>query len=364
MITRNLPLNQPMVESSNKVRSTQDLATTSPSPSVPDETDSKSPWKKSLAGAYHDPQELLADLGIEADLVVLDPAPTFPFRVPREFAEKMRHGDLDDPLLRQVLPFAQELSSSEGFLADPVEDSTFETQPGLLHKYLNRALIITTGGCAINCRYCFRRNFPYQNSVGNTRFQKIIETLQQSTDIEEIILSGGDPLLLDDEKLAGLCAELDAISHLKRLRIHTRLPVTIPSRITPALQKTLGETRLEVAFVIHANHPNEVDTTLAQGLKSLHKCGVNLFNQSVLLRGVNDAPSSLVRLSERLFSANVTPYYVHLLDPVSGSAHFAVSLERAKEIEQSMRDVLPGYLLPKFVREIPHQTSKTPIHLL
>lgn len=318
-------------------------------------------WKQSLASAYSDPLELLDFLDIDPSLIALDNAPKFPFRVPREFALKMQAGDINDPLLRQVLPLAEELSSPSGYSHDPVAEAAFEMQPGLLQKYKKRALIIATGACAINCRYCFRRNFPYQQATGKDRWRKLVMMLKMNTDVEEIILSGGDPLLMDDAQLKELCDELGTITQLKRLRIHTRIPVTIPTRLTAGLQDLLTQTRLDVAFVIHSNHANEIDEALSSRLRALHRAGVNLFNQSVLLRAVNDDVAVLSELSEALFSANVIPYYLHLLDPVIGSAHFDLPLTEAKQLEQKLRANLPGYLVPTFVREIPHKDSKTPI---
>lgn len=318
-------------------------------------------WKESLACAYRDPREMLAELAINPALIALDENPKFPFRVPREFVSKMLKGDIHDPLLRQVLPLAEELCNPTGFLGDPVAEAAFELQPGLLQKYNKRALVVATGACAINCRYCFRRNFPYNKTTGKDRWRDLVNTVGTHYDVEEIILSGGDPLLMDDEQLEGLFKELETMAHLKRLRVHTRVPVTIPSRITPKLQNLLLDTRFNVAFVIHSNHANEIDETLATRLRALHRAGICLLNQSVLLRGVNDNVETLANLSEALFSANVMPYYLHLLDPVIGSAHFDIPLKEAKVLEQGLRANLPGYLVPRFVREIPHKDSKTPI---
>ena len=321
-------------------------------------------WQQSLRNACRDPLEVLNLLGLSTYADKIDPAPKFPFIVPREFVSKMQSGDFNDPLLRQVLPLKIESQVVAGFGSDPTAESGFHVRPGLLRKYKHRALIITTGGCAINCRYCFRREFPYQGAVGKQHFDGIVTEIRQDASIEEIILSGGDPLSVPDSRLSEMVAQLSTIPQLKRLRIHTRLPITIPARITPALEGILGDSDLEVAMVLHSNHANEIDSDIGERLKALHRRGINLLNQSVLLRGVNDDSDSLGALSESLFSFNVLPYYLHMLDPVSGSAHFAVPLEKALRLERDLNARLPGYLVPKFVREVPGANAKTAIHAL
>ena len=233
-----------------------------------------------------------------------------------------------------------------------------------MQKYAHRALIITTGGCAINCRYCFRRNYPYQQAVGRERLDAIVDSLKNDVEITEVILSGGDPLSLTDRQLYNLIARLDAISHLKRLRIHTRMPLTIPQRLDTDLPRMLRNSRLDVALVIHANHANEIDDAVSLRLRKLHRHGIVLLNQSVLLRNINDSAEALIALSERLFSASVLPYYVHLLDRVSGAAHFEVPLSSAHALEGELTRCLPGYLVPKFVREVPGELAKTTIQRL
>ena len=321
-------------------------------------------WQDSLRQAYRSPQALLRDLGLEAHVNSVDGNPRFPFLVTHEFVSKMRRGDINDPLLRQVLPLKLEAQAVSGFIDDPTEDAQFHAPAGLLKKYAHRALLIATGGCAINCRYCFRREFPYQSAVGSARLEKIFESLSQDREISELILSGGDPLILSDDKLRSLTKKIAKIDHIQRLRIHTRLPVVLPQRLTKSLRMLLTDLPFRVALVMHSNHANEIDSEVTIRLRDLHAAGVNLFNQAVLLRGVNDNASSQVSLAEKLFDANVVPYYVHLLDPVSGSAHFAVPLERAQQIETQLRQRLPGYLVPQFVREIPGADAKTPLHLL
>lgn len=321
-------------------------------------------WKKQLANAYTNPLDLLRALEISPTRVALDPTPQFAFRVPRGFAAKMAVGDVLDPLLLQVLPLLKESEPHQHFVADPVNDQAFQRTPGLLHKYRDRALVIAAGSCAVNCRYCFRRNYPYQHAIGKNKVDSIISTLHSDININEVILSGGDPLILDDENLDAMIGRLAEIPHLQRLRVHTRLPVTIPERLTTGLINALRVDRFDIAFVLHINHANEIDVPFSEKIKMLHQSGINVLNQSVLLKGINDDPAILAELSKRLFTTNILPYYLHLLDPVAGSAHFDVPLARAKVIEQTLREQLAGYLVPKFVREIPHQSAKTPLAYL
>ncbi len=274
----------------------------------------------------------------------------------------MRKGDPDDPLLRQVLPLRAERATHVGYGKDPVGDASAERAPGLLHKYDGRALLIATGACAVHCRYCFRRHSPCQ-ALGafEDRWERAIERIAADTSLREIILSGGDPLMLDDARLAELLRRLRSIGHLRRVRIHTRLPVILPSRITERLCEILTASPLAVIVVIHANHPRELGQSTEEALRKLHASGVGLFNQSVLLRAVNDDAQTLMGLSERLFDCRVTPYYLHQLDPVAGAAHFQVSDECARLLIDELRVRMPGYLVPQLVREIPGARSKTPI---
>lgn len=320
-------------------------------------------WQQALRTAYARPLELLAALGLEASQVGLSAAAAadFPLRVPRPFVARMRPGDPQDPLLRQVLPVAAETRARRGFVADPVGDLAAERTPGLLHKYRGRALLLVTGACAIHCRYCFRRAFPYGDSVGSARLDEAVAAIAGLPEIDEVILSGGDPLSLRDERLAALVTRLAAIPHLRRLRVHTRLPVTVPSRITPALIDWLTGTRLKPVVVLHVNHPRELDDQLAGALGPLRAAGVPLLNQAVLLRGVNDDASTLATLSTRLFDCGVLPYYLHLLDRVQGAGHFEVSSRRARALIAALRSNLPGYLVPKLVREQAGKPAKTPV---
>ncbi len=320
-------------------------------------------WQRELAEGYRLPAELLADLGLTAaDIDVdLDPRNPFPMRVPASYARRIRRHDPHDPLLRQVLPLRDERAlAPPDYTRDPVGDLHAELTPGVLHKYHGRALLITTGACAVHCRYCFRRHFPYaESAAGTDAWQPALTALAEDGTLQEVILSGGDPLALGSRRLGELIGGLTALPHLRRLRLHTRLPVVLPTRIDDALLGQLSATKLKTVMVIHANHANEIDGEVKEALARLHAAGVTLFNQSVLLRGVNDDTATLVALSEALFDAGVTPYYLHLLDRVAGAAHFEVPAERARELHREMQAMLPGYLVPRLVREEAGAPAKT-----
>jgi EF-P beta-lysylation protein EpmB len=287
-------------------------------------------------------------------------AARFAFRVPKSFAARMRKGDPADPLLRQVLPVGEELAQWPGFVADPVGDLQSVAVPGLLHKYHGRALLIATGACAVNCRYCFRREFPYaEGHTSRNGEAEALAYIAADTSIKEVILSGGDPLVLDDERLAKLVVEIGAIAHVVRLRIHTRLPIVLPARINLRLLQTINSTRLKPVVVVHANHANEFDAEVGYALDSLRGAGAMLLNQSVLLRGVNDCVDALADLSEKLFTLGVQPYYLHLLDKARGTGHFDLAEADALAIYAGLRRRLPGYLVPKLVREVAGQPYKT-----
>jgi len=274
----------------------------------------------------------------------------------------MRFGDINDPLLRQVFPLLAEGLNVENFVTDPVGDSLAVTAPGILQKYHGRALLVTTGACAIHCRYCFRRHFPYSDSNPlASQWQQTLATLHDDSSINEVILSGGDPLVLSDSKLASMVADLEKIPHLKRLRIHTRLPVVLPERVDQYLLKWIGATRLQVIMVIHANHANEIDGGVEQAVNKLREVNCQLLNQAVLLKGVNDNTAALYDLSERLSELSVQPYYLHLLDPVAGASHFDVVEQDGVKLIAQLRTMLPGYLVPRLVREQQGQSSKTVI---
>jgi EF-P beta-lysylation protein EpmB len=319
-------------------------------------------WQDAFAGAIRDPAELLRMLNLDPALLPAAQATAarFPLRVPRGFIARMRSGDPDDPLLRQVLPLAAELEPAPGFVADPLDEQATQAAPGVLHKYPGRALLITTGACAVHCRYCFRREFPYaEHHAGVDEWRPALAYLAGDSSVREVILSGGDPLALSDRRLGELLTALDRIPHLERLRIHSRIPVVLPERIDSGLLETLVRTRLRLVVVIHANHPREIDEAVGVALQRLAGIGATLLNQTVLLWGVNDAPGILAELSETLFAARVLPYYLHLLDPVCGTAHFAVKESAALAIMKGLRQRLPGYLAPRLVREQPGQRAKT-----
>lgn len=317
-----------------------------------------------MATAVRDPAELIALLDLPRDLLpaAREAARDFSLRVPRAFLARMRKGDPNDPLLRQVLARAEERLEVPGFVADPVGDLNASRGAGVLQKYRGRALLVTTGACAVHCRYCFRRHFPYgAENASHADFGAALALLTTDQDIREVILSGGDPLMLDDDRLGTLVERLARIPHLERLRIHSRLPIVLPERVTEALLHTLTGSRLSCVMVVHVNHANELDATTVDALCAMKAVGITLLNQSVLLAGVNDDEEQLATLSEALFSAGVLPYYLHMLDPVSGAAHFAVAEARAIEIMERLRARLPGYLLPRLVREIAGEPSKTPV---
>ncbi len=318
-------------------------------------------WQNLLAQAITDPRELLHELGLSPQLLpaARSAGQDFRLRVPRGFVARMRHGDAHDPLLRQVLPLGDELVRREGYSSDPLRELGVMPVPGLLHKYQGRVLLTTTGACAVHCRYCFRRHYPYAEANPNRQQGLTLDYLRDHPGVEEVILSGGDPLSLSDNRLSRLVMELQSLGHLKRLRIHTRVPVVLPERVDSALLDWLRATRLQVIMVIHCNHANEIDASVAAAMQSLREAGVCLLNQSVLLRGVNDRADILANLSERLFSAGVLPYYLHQLDPVQGAAHFAVPDKEAKNIVNQLVKIVSGYLVPRLVREEPEQGAKT-----
>ena len=321
-------------------------------------------WQTDLAAAIRTPEELVRLLDLPANFVeeVRAASTGFALRVPQAYLERIRRGDPNDPLLLQILPSLAELVKTAGFLLDPVGDGPASKSPGVLQKYHGRVLLVTTGACAVHCRYCFRRHFPYgQANAAGDDWRDALAFIANDPSIKEVILSGGDPLSLADQKLARLADKLSAISHVKYLRIHTRLPVVLPQRVDNALLGWLSASRLKSTFVIHSNHANEIDDAVRQSLKRLKQSGVELLNQSVLLRGVNDSAETLADLSEALFDAGVLPYYLHMLDAVQGAAHFNIDETKASAIIADMRRRLPGFLVPRLVREIEGEAHKTPI---
>jgi EF-P beta-lysylation protein EpmB len=311
-------------------------------------------WQAELADAIASPDDLVAALGLDPGL--LQPAQVaaagFRLRVPRSYVSRMRHGDPADPLLRQVLPIARELEDVTDYVTDPLGEHAALRVPGLLQKYRGRALIITTSACAVHCRYCFRREFPYSEQTSDApRWSAALSEIGRDSSLDEVILSGGDPLSLSDARLKSLTDALATIPHVRRLRVHTRQPIVLPSRVDDGLG-WLRSVRLRTVFVLHANHPNEIDSEVRIACEKLRASGVTLLNQSVLLRGVNDNVDVLAELSRRLFDTGVLPYYLHVLDRVRGAAHFEVPEPEARVIAGELASRLPGYLVPRLVREI------------
>lgn len=275
----------------------------------------------------------------------------------------MQPGNASDPLLLQVLTAREEFIAAPGFTSDPLDEQR-SVVPGLLHKYRNRALLLVKGGCAVNCRYCFRRHFPYQDNQGNkTNWLQALDYIRQHPELDEIIFSGGDPLMAKDHELSWLLDQLEDIKHIRRLRIHTRLPVVIPARITVTLCQRLGSSRLQVLMVTHINHANEIDQPLRDSMARLKQVGVTLLNQSVLLRGVNNDADVLATLSNALFDAGILPYYIHVLDKVQGAAHFMVDDDEARQLMKGLLSRVSGYLVPRLTREVGGEPSKTPLDL-
>jgi len=286
----------------------------------------------------------------------------FPMRVPRSFASRMRRGDPRDPLLLQVLPSGRELDRIDGFVADPVGDLAAVAGAGLLRKYQGRALLLTTPACAVHCRYCFRKHFPYtEHSARPAAHAAAVAALKSDPTVTEVILSGGDPLSISDDRFAKLLDTLAEIPQLRRIRIHTRLPVVLPARVTADLIAALDRCRLPVAVVLHSNHPNELTDEVDAALAPLRALGISLLNQAVLLRGINDNADVLAALSEKGFDYGILPYYLHLLDPVAGAAHFDVAEPHARSLLAALRSRLPGYLVPRLVKETAGEGFKRPI---
>ncbi|MDG6894851.1 EF-P beta-lysylation protein EpmB [Volucribacter amazonae] len=318
-------------------------------------------WTDYLASAISDPKQLLnaLQLPLAPFLAGIEARKLFPMRVPLPFVEKMKKADPQDPLFLQVMTLPQEFLSAEGFSNDPLEEQQ-PPVPNILHKYHNRLLLMVKGGCAVNCRYCFRRHFPYAENQGNkANWTKAIEYIAQHQEIEEVIFSGGDPLMAKDHELAWLIKKLENLPHLQRLRIHTRLPVMIPQRITQEFCQLLAQSRFACVLVTHINHANEIDQRFKQAMLQLRQAGVTLLNQSVLLKAVNDNAQTLKQLNEKLFDCTILPYYLHLLDKVAGASHFYLDDHKALQIYQELQRISSGYLVPKLAREIAHQPNKT-----
>ncbi|RDV28006.1 EF-P beta-lysylation protein EpmB [Alteromonas aestuariivivens] len=322
-------------------------------------------WQKELATSFSDPVKLLDYLQLDSGHYGQHGKARrlFPMRVPRHFASLMEKGNWNDPLLMQVMPRQEEFLALPGYGTDPLEEHETAGR-GILHKYRSRVLLIVRGGCAVNCRYCFRRHFPYaDNAVSRPQWQEAIDYIRAQPEIDEVIFSGGDPLMAKDDHLAWLSSEIATIPHVRRLRIHTRLPVVLPERLDSAFSRWFTKLPLQKILVLHINHANEVSPQLKNKLEELRQQGVTLLNQAVLLAGINDSADAQVALNEAVFDAGVLPYYLHLLDKVQGAAHFDVPEQQARELMAELIKRLPGYLVPKLVREIGGQPGKTPVDL-
>tara|TARA_R110002074_G_scaffold228259_2_gene399987 strand:+ start:193982 stop:195004 length:1023 start_codon:yes stop_codon:yes gene_type:complete len=323
-------------------------------------------WQQELQAAFTNINELLHFLKLDADDLTphQQAAKDFPLLVTRSYAERIKKSDWSDPLLRQVLPLPDELDEQPAYSSDPVGDNHASVLPGLIHKYHGRVLIVATGACAIHCRYCFRRSFSYANNSANrSQIDSIIGYINNNPDVTEVILSGGDPLTLSDARFRDLMTRISNISQIERIRIHTRLPIVLPNRITTTLLETLGAIRQKVIVVVHANHPNELTDQVSDALLALKRNDVTLLNQTVLLKGVNDNEKTLTQLSLRLFDCHTLPYYLHVLDKVSGAMHFDTDINEVYNIYEQLQRKLPGYLLPKLVREVQGKPYKTLLNL-
>lgn len=324
-------------------------------------------WQQLLSDSVTTPEDLLRRLELDPALWLSGATEghrLFPLRVPEPYLQRIVPGDPADPLLRQVLPLSAETDTRSGFVRDPLQESDSMQATGLIRKYQSRALLMVTGQCAINCRYCFRRHFPYdEHRLSPEDRAEVLTTLGNDTRVNEVIFSGGDPLVANDRLLSSWAESLAGISHIRRLRIHTRLPVVIPQRVCESLLGWISESRLQVVMVIHTNHPAELDNHTRHALERLKAAGVTLLNQSVILKGVNDTAEVLTDLSERLFECGVLPYYLHAFDPVEGAHHFSVSDDKARALVRQLIGALPGFLVPKLVRELPDRPGKTPLDL-
>jgi len=310
-------------------------------------------WQQELAEGFNNINEICEYLNItQLSKKFIEANSNFPLRVPRGFVDRMEKNNINDPLLKQILPIKSESLETLGFTYDPVGDIESIAETGIIHKYHGRVLVITTGSCAINCRYCFRRNFPYDDyQLTTTKHLKAINYIESHQDISEVILSGGDPLLLSDQKLMGFIHKLESIPHIKRIRIHSRIPIVLPSRITTKLCDELSAIKKDLILVVHSNHANELNQQVKLACERLKNANITLLNQAVLLKGINDSADQLCALHEKLFTFHIMPYYLHLLDKAVGTAHFEVSQDDGIHLMNQIKRVLPGYLVPKFVKE-------------
>lgn len=321
-------------------------------------------WQKQLQKARQRPEDLLKKLHIDDNQLVISESASkqFPVSAPEAYIKRIQAADAADPLLRQIMPVKEEEIELPKFISDPVGDLKSEKSPGLLHKYPGRVLLIVTGACAIHCRYCFRRHFPYsENTMSTANWQQALSYIESDESIEEVILSGGDPLTLTDTKLMSISSELASINHLQRLRIHSRIPVVLPERILQSDLHWFTATRLKPILILHINHAGELDSEAVKAIEKLKQHHIPLYNQSVLLKGVNDRLEDLIALSKMLFEHDIVAYYLHMLDPVSGASHFEVNEAKAKKLLHGLRENLPGYMVPTLVREVSGENSKIPL---
>lgn len=319
-------------------------------------------WQRELREAVRSVPRLLELLELTPDDLpgnALEAA-TFPLRVPLSYVRRMQPGNPRDPLLLQVLPTETELAVQPGYVSDPLAEQAQAPAPGIIHKYRGRALLVTTQACAVHCRYCFRQHFPYaDNRLSRDQWQGALDYLRAASDVHEVILSGGDPLSLTNKHLASLINDLEKIPHLTTLRIHSRTPIVLPSRLDTGFNELLARSRLQTVLVVHANHAHELNDEVRQALAPLRSQGVTLLNQAVLLRDVNDNLNAQKQLGHSLFACGVLPYYLHVLDPVQGAAHFDVPDTEARQLWQQLQAELPGYLVPRLAREVPGKAGKT-----
>ena len=322
----------------------------------------RSSWQEALSRLITDPKELFELLQLDETLLpaAYKAAKIFPLKVTHSFVARMQKNNPHDPLLRQVLPLDAELSEVDGYKKDPLQEVNTNPVPGLLHKYYGRVLVTLTSACAVHCRYCFRRHFPYaENNPGRLGWEKIFSYVRANDTIHEIILSGGDPLAVSDKLLNEFFIQLTTIPHVKTIRMHTRLPIVLPERITSQFIELITQSKLNIVIVIHANHPREINNEVKNALLKLKAAHVHLLNQSVLLKDVNDDVSILKELSDVLFAAGVLPYYLHVLDKVQGAAHFDIAIEKAQTLHAKLAAKLPGYLVPRLACEEPGALAKT-----
>ena len=318
-------------------------------------------WRQAFANSFRDAQTLLRFLEFPEQQIkkLLADEQGFATIVPQSFANRIQKGNPDDPLLLQVLPQPQEAESAAGFVADPLTEQQYGAQTGVLQKYAGRALVIAANHCVINCRYCFRRHFPYDQPINSKDWHQRLANVAQDPSITEIILSGGDPLAQTNSSLFALLDAIEAITHVTRVRIHSRLPIVLPERITPALCQRLQHSRLDVVMVVHSNHAQEFDTQVDMACFALKKANVTMLNQSVLLAGINNDAQTLADLSLRMFQAGMLPYYLHLPDAVKGTQHFYIDTHQGLGLFTQLQTLLPGYLVPRLVREEPGKLNKT-----